>query len=211
MCYILWARYPCGHTKELGHEQCAIWKDTSSFCPKLSSKSYDETGLCYSCNIETDAFKLSQKDIDNLAGIVLAELNDTLPSHELAIPQQTAAMKSLQRVTDLYSRKLQSAEKELRSLKEATAEKRRVGVGERLSMKMHAKDLESLRSKVEGFNTYWRGQIRMHEAQLEKAVRIHATWTVDRIQKKLEYAHDKWERQIEDIFKSAKEALSEVE
>jgi hypothetical protein len=209
MCYLLFSSFPCGHTKETGTEQCELWQGTLNCCPKPAAKTTRETKLCYVCSIEADALKLGSKDIDNLAEALLDELDDQSNNKEnIGAEGQAAMAEGLRRVADLYSRKLFNAENQLQIMKESVAEKSFRSTSSRASPNiLKSTSLSSLRHKIERFNTYWRGQVKLHESQLEKAGRNHNTWLLAKIQGKLDKAHERWERQIEDIFEGAEDAL----
>jgi hypothetical protein len=184
-------------------EQCSTWVGTMNYCSSPASKTTEETKLCYECSVEADALTLGRKDIDTLSEALLDELQERSKGLKGDVEDSATLVEGLKRAADLYSRKLFNAERELQSIKEAVAEKKtttRHPIQANMSLK-------SLQKKIEEFNTYWRGMVRLHESQLEKAGRNHNVWVLTKVQEKLEQAHNKWERQIEDAFKTAEKML----
>ena len=160
------------------------------------------------CAIEADALNLGRKDIDNLAETLLNELDDE-PYNQVnhGFDDHAALAERLRRVSNLYSQKLFNAESQLQLMKESFAEKGRTTSSRGSSSALKLNSLDSLRHKLEGFNAYWRREVRFYEGQLEKAGREHSTWSLVGIQNRLGTVHEKWAKQIEDILRGAEGAL----
>ncbi|KAH8599964.1 hypothetical protein B0O99DRAFT_346773 [Bisporella sp. PMI_857] len=220
MCNQLVSVYACNHMTELGISQCELWTSTNSICARTPTLSNNIPALCYRCNIKNDASQISLKDLDLKAKSHINRLGSYVRngkgSSRFGDFVVDDGMEEMNRLIDIYSAKVKIAEEKAmsagKSLTEAEQEINELKSDEAEPEKKLPKQndkgvLRELEAKMESITTFWRGQVRSHEEQIEKAGRTHSLWLIETFRSKLDKAHQIWDTRIKEAFEDAKSSL----